>query len=88
MQMLKAKLFMLKKQSNAEKLSDIRGDVKDNAWGSQIRSYVLQPYTMVKDTRTGAESSNTTAVLDGEIDTFISAYLKWNSLKRTVSGQE
>lgn len=88
MQMLKAKLFMLKKQSNAEKLSDIRGDVKDNAWGSQIRSYVLQPYTMVKDTRTGAESSNTTAVLDGEIDVFISAYLKWNSLKRTAADQE
>jgi peptide chain release factor 2 len=85
MQMLKAKLFILKKQSNAEKLSDIRGDVKDNAWGSQIRSYVLQPYTMVKDTRTGAESSNTSAVLDGDIDVFISAYLKWNSLKNTAA---
>ena len=82
MQMLKAKLFMLKKQSNAEKLSDIRGDVKDIAWGSQIRSYVLQPYTMVKDHRTDAETGNVSAVLDGEIDLFISAFLKWNSLNK------
>jgi len=81
MQMLKAKLYMLKKQANAEKLSDIRGDVKDIAWGSQIRSYVLQPYTMVKDHRTGEENGNAGAVLDGALDGFISAYLKWNSLK-------
>ncbi len=81
MQMLKAKLFMLKKQSNAEKLSDIRGDVKDIAWGNQIRSYVLQPYTMVKDHRTDAETGNVSAVLDGDIDLFISAFLKANSLK-------
>lgn len=81
MQMLKAKLFMLQKQSNAEKLSDIRGDVKDIAWGSQIRSYVMQPYTMVKDHRTDAETGNISAVLDGDIDLFISAYLKANSLK-------
>ena len=82
MQMLKAKLFMLKKQSNAEKLSDIRGDVKEIGWGSQIRSYVLQPYTMVKDHRTEAETGNVNAVLDGDIDLFISAFLKWNSLKK------
>ncbi len=82
MQMLKAKLFMLKKQSNAEKLSDIRGDVKEIGWGNQIRSYVLQPYTMVKDHRTGAETGNVDAVLDGDIDLFISAYLKWNSLNK------
>ena len=81
MQMLKAKLFMLQKQTNAEKLSDIRGDVKDIAWGSQIRSYVMQPYTMVKDHRTDAETGNISAVLDGDIDLFISAYLKANSLK-------
>ena len=61
MQMLKAKLYMLKQQANAEKLSDIRGDVKDIGWGSQIRSYVLQPYTMVKDHRTGFESGNVNA---------------------------
>ncbi len=82
MQMLKAKLFLLKKQSNAEKLSDIRGDVKEIGWGNQIRSYVLQPYTMVKDHRTEAETGNVSAVLDGDIDLFISAYLKGNSLKK------
>ncbi len=77
MKMLKAKLFLLKKQENAEKLSDIRGEVTENAFGSQIRNYVLQPYTMVKDVRTGCETSNAQAVLDGSIDLFISGYLKW-----------
>ncbi len=77
MQMLKAKLYLLKQQENAQKAAGIRGEVKDNAWGSQIRSYVLQPYTMVKDHRTGEESGNAQAVLDGKIDSFISAYLKW-----------
>ena len=77
MQMLKARLLLLNQQENAEKLSDIRGDVKDIAWGSQIRSYVLQPYTMVKDHRTGCESGNADAVLDGALDPFISAFLKW-----------
>lgn len=77
MQMLKAKLFMLKQEENAEKLSDIRGDVKEIGWGNQIRSYVLQPYTMVKDHRTGEESGNVDAVLDGAIDPFINAYLRW-----------
>jgi len=77
MQMLKAKLFMLKKAANAEKLSDIRGDIKEIAWGSQIRSYVLQPYTMVKDHRTNAEVAQADAVLDGYIDPFINEYLKW-----------
>ena len=89
MQMLKAKLYMLKQQENAEKISDIRGDVKDNAWGSQIRSYVLQPYTMIKDHRTGFEVGNVTSVLDGGLDGFISAYLKWESLGRPqVKGGE
>ena len=82
MQMLKAKLYLLKKQENAEKISDIRGEIKDIGWGSQIRSYVLQPYTMVKDHRTGYESGNASNVLDGNIDSFISAYLKWNSIGR------
>ena len=77
MQMLKAKLYMLQKELNAEKLSDIRGDVKDIGWGNQIRSYVLQPYKMVKDLRTGEESANADAVLDGALDPFINAYLKW-----------
>ena len=79
MQMLKAKLYLLKQQENAEKEAGIRGEVKEIAWGSQIRSYVLQPYTMVKDHRTGEESGNAQAVLDGDLDAFISAYLKWVS---------
>jgi len=77
MQMLKTRLLLLKEQENARKLSDIRGEVKDNAFGSQIRSYVLQPYKMVKDLRTGEETSNADAVLDGDIDRFINAYLMW-----------
>ncbi|MBQ9828397.1 MAG: peptide chain release factor 2 [Lachnospiraceae bacterium] len=82
MQMLKAKLLLLKEQENAEKLSDIRGDIVDNAFGSQIRSYVMQPYKLVKDLRTGEEYANVTAVMDGDIDRFINAYLKWESLGR------
>lgn len=75
MQMLKMRLYMLKQQENADKASDIRGDVKDINFGNQIRSYVLQPYTMVKDHRTNVESGNAQAVLDGNIDMFISGYL-------------
>ena len=71
MQMLKAKLLLLKEQENLAKESDIRGEVKE------IRSYVLQPYTMVKDHRTNAETGNVSAVLDGDIDMFMNAYLKW-----------
>lgn len=80
MQMLKAKLLMVKQEEQAAKAAGIRGDVKDIGWGSQIRSYVLQPYTMVKDHRTGEESGNVDAVLDGSIDNFISVYLRWMSL--------
>lgn len=79
MKMLKAKLLLIKQQANLEKISDIRGEILDNGWGSQIRSYVLQPYTMVKDHRTNEESSNASAVLDGAIDPFINAYLKWSA---------
>lgn len=81
MQMLKAKLYMLKQEANVEKLSDIRGEVKDIGWGNQIRSYVLQPYTMVKDHRTDVESGNVDAVLDGSLDLFINGYLKWMQVK-------
>ena len=81
MQMLKAKLYMLKQEANAEKLSDIRGEVTEIGWGNQIRSYVFQPYTMVKDHRTNVESGNVDAVMDGSIDTFINGYLKWINLK-------
>lgn len=77
MQMLKAKLLILKEQENMAKESDIRGEVKEIGWGNQIRSYVMQPYTMVKDHRTNAETGNVSAVLDGEIDLFMNAYLKW-----------
>lgn len=86
MQMLKAKLYMLQKEMNAEKLSDIRGEVMENGFGSQIRSYVLQPYKMVKDLRTGEESGNADAVLDGALDPFVNAYLKWNSMGRPDKG--
>lgn len=77
MQMLKAKLLLLKEQENLAKESDIRGEVKEIGWGSQIRSYVMQPYTMVKDHRTNAETGNVSAVMDGDIDLFMNAYLKW-----------
>ena len=77
MQMLKAKLYMLKQEENAEKLSGIRGDVKEIGWGNQIRSYVMQPYTLVKDHRTNEESGNVDAVMDGALDPFINAYLRW-----------
>lgn len=87
MQMLKAKLFLLKEQENEEKAAGIRGEQKDIAWGSQIRSYVLQPYTMVKDHRTNEQSSNAAAVLDGAIDPFINAYLKWKSTGNTADMQ-
>ena len=80
MQMLKAKLYLLKEKEQAEKLSGIRGEVKENAFGSQIRSYVLQPYKMVKDLRTGEETGNTDAVFDGKIENFINAYLRWIKL--------
>ncbi len=79
MQMLKAKLYMMKKQENQEKISEIRGEVKEIGWGNQIRSYVLQPYTMVKDHRTNEEVGNAQGVLDGNLDPFINAYLKWNA---------
>ncbi len=77
MQMLKAKLLMLREEENADKRADIRGEVTEIGWGNQIRSYVLQPYKMVKDLRTEAETGNTDSVLDGHIDLFINAYLKW-----------
>ncbi|WP_143001134.1 peptide chain release factor 2 [Pseudobutyrivibrio sp. AR14] len=80
MQMLKTKLLLLKQEENAAKASGIRGEVSDIGWGNQIRSYVLQPYTMVKDLRTGEESGNADAVLDGKLTPFMNAYLKWLSL--------
>ena len=87
MQMLKAKLYMLKQEENAQKLSGIRGEVKEIGWGSQIRSYVFQPYTMVKDHRTNYETGNVDAVMDGSLDGFINAYLKWISTGK-AEGEE
>ena len=80
MQMLKAKLYLMKEQEQAEKMSGIRGEVKDIGFGNQIRSYVMHPYSLVKDHRTNEESSNLGAVMDGEIDRFITAYLKQESV--------
>lgn len=90
MQMLKVKLKLLKEQEQAEKVSDIRGEVKEIGFGNQIRSYVMQPYTMVKDHRTNVENSNVTAVLDGNIDLFMNAYLKktMGSAQRAEEGQQ
>ena len=76
MQMLKSKLYILKQQEQADKVSDIRGEIKEIGFGNQIRSYVMQPYTMVKDHRTNAETGNVSAVMDGDLDLFINAYLK------------
>ncbi|MFR6537991.1 MAG: peptide chain release factor 2 [Lachnospiraceae bacterium] len=80
MQMLKAKLYLLQKEEQEREAQGIRGEVTDIGWGNQIRSYVLQPYTMVKDLRTGEKTGNVDAVLDGEITPFMNAYLKWCSL--------
>ncbi len=84
MQMLKAKLYLLKEQEQADKVSDIRGEIKEIGFGNQIRSYVMQPYTLVKDHRTNAESGNVSSVLDGNIDVFINAYLKEQNKEGTI----
>lgn len=76
MKMLKSKLYEKEVEERQAKLKDLGGEKKDIAWGSQIRNYVFQPYTLVKDTRTKHESGNVAAVMDGEIDEFINAYLK------------
>ena len=83
MQMLKAKLYLLKEQEQADKVSDIRGEIKEIGFGNQIRSYVMQPYTLVKDHRTNVESGNVASVLDGNIDLFMNAYLKGQNKEET-----
>ncbi len=80
MKMLVAKLIELAQEQQKEKISEIKGEMKDNGWGSQIRSYVFQPYTMVKDLRTGYEMGNIGAVMDGDLNGFINEYLKAKSL--------
>ena len=77
MQVLKSKLYERAMQERSEELAAVVGDKKESTWGSQIRSYVLHPYTLVKDHRTGTEKGNIQAVLDGDIDDFIMGYLRW-----------
>ena len=80
MKLLKAELIKIKEREHLEKIEDIKGVQKEIAWGAQIRSYVFMPYTLVKDTRTGFENTNVQAVMDGDLDGFINAYLKALSL--------
>ena len=81
LRVLKAKLFELEQQKKEEEFQNIIGEKKDIAWGSQIRSYVFQPYQMVKDHRTNYESGNLNAVMDGALDPFIEAYLTMKASK-------
>ncbi|MEG1996606.1 MAG: peptide chain release factor-like protein, partial [Oscillospiraceae bacterium] len=81
MKMLKSKLAQIKEQEHLEKIEDIKGYQKEIAWGAQIRSYVFMPYTLVKDHRTNYEVGNVNAVMDGDIDGFINAYLTAKSRK-------
>ena len=74
--MLKSKLLNLKEQEQKEKIEDLKGEQKDIAWGSQIRSYVFCPYTLVKDHRTNYEVGNVQAVMDGDLNEFMKSYLK------------
>ena len=80
MKMLKSKLVEIKEREHLDKIEDIKGEQKEIGWGSQIRSYVFMPYTLAKDHRTGYESGNINAVMDGDLDGFINAYLKAESL--------
>ena len=76
LRILKSRLLELREREKEEQMADIKGEMKKIEWGSQIRSYVFQPYTMVKDHRTGYESGNVDDVMDGNLDGFITAYLK------------
>ncbi len=88
MQILKARLYLIKEEENRQKMEGIRGEVTDNGWGSQIRSYVMQPYTMVKDHRTNQEVGNAQSVMDGNLDPFINAYLRWQATGQTVQKEQ
>ncbi|HHW09459.1 MAG TPA: peptide chain release factor 2 [Firmicutes bacterium] len=79
MKILRAKLYEKQREEQRQKLEDLRGEQREIAWGSQIRSYVFCPYTMVKDHRTNAETGNVQAVMDGDLDMFIEAYLRWQA---------
>ena len=86
MRMLKSKLIEIKERENLEKIEDIKGEQREITWGSQIRSYVFMPYTLAKDTRTGFENGNINAVMDGDIDGFITAYLKMQANEKLNNG--
>lgn len=86
MRMLKSKLIEIKERENLEKIEDIKGEQREIAWGSQIRSYVFMPYTLAKDTRTGFENGNINNVMDGDIDGFINAYLKMQANEKLSNG--
>ena len=91
MKLLKSKLLEIKEREHLDKIEDIKGVQKEIAWGSQIRSYVFMPYTLAKDHRTGFESGNINAVMDGDLDGFINAYLKASSkgeLKNEIGENE
>ena len=79
MKMLKSKLLELKEREQKEKIEDLKGVQKDIAWGSQIRSYVFCPYTMVKDHRTNYEVGNVEAVMNGDLNGFMESYLRWSN---------
>lgn len=81
MTMLKSKLYQLEEETKAKELAALKGDQKEIAWGSQIRSYVFHPYSMVKDHRTNYETGNAQAVIDGNLTPFMDAYLKWSILE-------
>ena len=85
MKILKARIYAIKKKEQDEKLDEIIGEKKDIAWGSQIRSYTLQPYQLIKDHRTDCETGNVNAVLDGGLDEFINKYLLYKKEKKRVS---
>ncbi len=87
MRMLKSKLIEIKERENLEKIDDIKGEQREIAWGSQIRSYVFMPYTLAKDTRTGFENGNINNVMDGDIDGFINAYLKMQANEKLINGE-
>jgi peptide chain release factor 2 len=87
MQILRARLAELEREKREEEQARLKGEHVAAGWGNQIRSYVLHPYNMVKDHRTGTETSNTTAVLDGEIDEFIESYLR-SRMSGTTTTQE
>ncbi len=88
MSMLKSKLIEIKEREHLDKIDDIKGEQREIAWGSQIRSYVFMPYTLAKDTRTGFSNSNINAVMDGDIDGFINAYLKMQSQEKLSAENE